>query len=134
MVVELIQALRDRVFLGALPEQDSRPYLLGPQRRPNPLEPALFDQGDDRLLDQAPFDRTGVRIGRRPLVEELRVLERIFMRQGERLDGEARMGKQSWKFLKEWEKVSGCRQAGGGRGLSAGAARERVARKAPPSY
>ena len=100
MVVKLIPPLRDRILLGALPFQDSRSYLLGPQGRPDPLDAPLFDQGGDRLFDIALFDRAAVGIGRCPLVEELRVLERNFMRQGEHRE-EARRGNRHRSFSGE---------------------------------
>ncbi len=92
MLAELTHPVHDRILLVLLPAEDRRPNLLGPQRRESPLDAALLHQGDGRLVDQTPLERSAERVGRHTLAEELGMLERILMWQGERFDGEVQMG------------------------------------------
>ena len=86
-------------------EQLGGPDPIGPHRREQALEPALLDQGGERLLEEAPFDRVSARISRHPFVVQPPILGQIFVSQREGLDREARRGNCHGNCSRCWDKT-----------------------------
>ena len=87
--MEDLLAFVDIIFLRAVEEKLGRPDLVGAQNAQGPLDPALFDQGGDGLIDVPLLDGVIPRIGRQELVVDPLVLGWVFVRQRERRKGEA---------------------------------------------